>query len=154
VNTASSPRLRSARIALAPDLARPSRVRVQQSPGVVDQVRLALKARNRLAASLGAVLGGFVPIASYTLAHGEIDASHPLYAQLPAWLVVGALLFSARSVYAWGRQAFGEAVKALGFVVLLEGVLVASQTPWLSCAALAILVAVNAVATAVGLVAR
>lgn len=51
------------------------------------------------------------------------------------------------TVYKWGRIAFGMPVKAVGFCVLLEGVLVASSTPWLSCGALVYLCAINAIAT-------
>lgn len=115
---------------------------------VVDQVRLALRPKNRLPTILGGILGGGVPVASYVLAHCEIDSSAPLYGQLAAWLVLGALFFSATSVFGWARQAFqGSGCKALGFTVLLEGVLVAAHTPWLSVAALAYLVGINAIAT-------
>jgi hypothetical protein len=115
-------------------------------PGVVKQVRIALRPANRLASFLGAVLGGGVPVASYQLAHHEVTRALPLWAQLPAWLVAGGLLFSALTVYQWGRLAFGSPYKALGFAVLLEGVLVASTTPWLSLGALGYLVAINGTA--------
>lgn len=113
--------------------------------GVVDQVRVAMRPKNRLAATLGALLGAFVPVAGYWLAHHEIDRAAPLYAQTSVWLVLGGLLYSCTSVYAWGRLAFGSAIKALGFCVLLEGVLVASSTTWLGVAALIYLAAINAV---------
>jgi hypothetical protein len=63
------------------------------------------------------------------------------------YLALGGLLFSARTVYAWGRLAFQASGKALGFVVLMEGVMTMSHTPWLSPAALAYLVAINGIAT-------
>jgi len=88
-----------------------------------------------------------VPVASYQLAHHEVVPGAALYAQPAAWMVLGALCFSALTVYGWAKMAFGSGVKALGFVVLLEGVLVASQTPWLALGALGYLVAVNGVAT-------
>jgi hypothetical protein len=114
-------------------------------PGVVAQVRIALRPKNRLAAALGAALGAFVPVAGYWLAHHELDLAAPLYGQLTAWLVLGGLLYSCTSVYSWGRVAFGSATKAFGFCVLLEGVLVAAHTSWLSIAALVYLAAINAV---------
>jgi len=121
--------------------------RPKEQPGVIEQVRVALKPHNRMAALLGAALGGFFPIASWQISHAELDPVQSLPGQLSAWLLLAALLFSAPNVYGWGRVAFGSAVKAVGFCALLEGVLVASHTAWLSGAALAYLVAVNAVAT-------
>jgi hypothetical protein len=75
----------------------------------------------------------------------------PIYAQLPAWLVVGGLLFSALTVCQWAREAFGSPWKALGFTVLLEGILTFAHTPWLSVASVCYLVAINATATGVRL---
>lgn len=60
----------------------------------------------------------------------------------------GGLLYSAPTVYQWMVRAVGSRVKALGFVVLLEGILVAVQSDLLAYAALALLVAINSVATA------
>jgi hypothetical protein len=50
-------------------------------------------------------------------------------------------------VYAWGKLAFRAPVKAAGFVVLLEGVMVFAHTQWLSVSALAYLIAINGLAT-------
>lgn len=116
--------------------------------GVVAQVRVAFRRQNRLAAAIGAILGGTVPVASYQLAHSEVSRDAALWLQVPAWLVLGGLLYSAATVLRWGRLAFGSWIKSIGFAVLLEGVLLASRTPWLSVLALAILVGVNAVSTA------
>jgi hypothetical protein len=121
--------------------------KAKDAPSVVSQVRTALRPQNRLATSLGALLGVGVPVGSYQLAHHEVDAGSSLLWQVPAWLVVGGLLFSALTVYRWGRVAFASPTKAVGFCVLLEGVLVFSSTPWLSFGALVYLCAINAVAT-------
>jgi hypothetical protein len=123
--------------------------RTVENMGVVAQVRAALKPSNRLAFGLGATLGSFVPVASYWLAHHEIDRADPFRwgSLLPAFLVLGGLVFSASTVFAWGRRTFGSARKALGYCVLTEGVLLASHTDWLALGALAYLVAINAVAT-------
>lgn len=122
--------------------------------GPVEQVRFCLKRGNRLPFALGSLLGAVVPIGSWQLAHHEIMGTVPLYAQLPTYLVLGALLFSSLSVYQWGKLAFRSGAKALGFCILLEGILVASSTHWLSLVALGYLVTINAVATATNLVHR
>lgn len=146
MKTASSPRLRAVS---QPPPARP-RVFKPARTDVVSQVRAAVQPKNRLATALGALLGGGVPVATYVLSHHEITTA-PLYAQLSVWLVLGGLLFSALTVYGWGRMCFGSGAKALGFVVLLEGVLTCSSTAWLSVGALVYLVAINATATGVRL---
>ena len=50
-------------------------------------------------------------------------------------------------MFRWGRLAFGSAVKALGFVVLAEGMMTFCATAWLSGVALGYLVLINAIAT-------
>ena len=65
-------------------------------------------------------------------------------------LVLGGLLFSAKTVWQWAHQAFAnDAWKATGFVVLLEGVMTLSQIPALAIAALVLLTAINGIATGV-----
>jgi uncharacterized membrane protein len=94
-----------------------------------------------LATLVGCVLGGFVPLASYVLAHLPSPST-------ALWgLVVGGLLFSAKTVWQWGLLAFADPWKASGFVLLIEGVMVLSPVPWLAVTALALLVAINAIAT-------
>jgi hypothetical protein len=112
----------------------------------VDQARLAFAAGNRLSAFVGLILGGFVPLASYTLIHQEVASRPALWA-----LVAGGLVYSAFSVYGWGRQAFDHRWKALGFVVLLEGTLTFCSIAWLSLTGLAILMVLNGVTAAVTL---
>lgn len=118
---------------------------------VVNQVREALKGKNRIATSLGALLGGGVPLATFQLVHHEIAWEMALYLQMPARLVLGGLLFSALTVYQWARSAFGSVWKAFGFTILLEGILTFSHTGWLSLGALVYLIAINATATRVKL---
>jgi len=120
---------------------------VSQRMGVVDQVVLALHARNRLATALGFVAGGVVPVATYVEAHHDMDASSALYSQITTYLVLGGLVFSAKTVFSWARRAFADGWKAAGFVVLLEGVMITSQVPVLPLVLLTILVAVNGIAT-------
>ena len=118
-----------------------------KSSGVVSQVRAALQPKARLATCLGFLLGGFVPLASYVVAHHEIDPSKPLYLQVATAIVLGGLVYSARTVYEWGKMAFQSPFKATGFVLLTEGIMVTAQSRWLAIAALAYLIVINGVAT-------
>ncbi len=113
----------------------------------VEQVRVALRRRNRLATGLGFLLGGFVPFACFFVAHYELSLAAPLYTQRALYLVLGGLAYSAKTVWQWGRIAFQNAFKAAGFVVLVEGVMVTSHIAWLSVAALVYLIVINGVAT-------
>jgi hypothetical protein len=122
-------------------VAAPRPKRAPRELGILDELRLALHPRNRAAAYLGAALGGGVPIATYWLAHHELDRGFVIWA-----LVAGGLLFSAMTVIRWAECAFGSMPKAIGFTVLLEGVLLYSRTPWLALGALGYLVFINAVA--------
>lgn len=122
-------------------------VRIVGEPTVLQQVKLALSPGKRLPTLLGFLLGGFVPLASFIVAHYELNTALPLYTQLSALLVLGGLLYSAKTVFEWGRRAFASGAKALGFVVLLEGVMVTSTTSWLGWVALGYLVLINGLAT-------
>lgn len=115
--------------------------------GVVDQVRQALMKKNRYAMIGGAILGGFVPAASFEIARYEVQAEPMMYV-----LVTGALIYSAMSVFDFAKIAFKHPAKALGFVVLLEGVLVFAKNEYLSLAGLVLLVAINAIAAGNALV--
>lgn len=112
----------------------------------VDQAKQVFRKGNRFAALFGFVLGGFVPIASYTLIHQEAT-DRPLL-----WiLIAGGLIYSAISVYTWAKLAFKYTLKALGFVVLLEGIMTFSQTAWLALSGLAILIVLNGISAALTL---
>ena len=124
-----------------------TRPSAERPMGVVDQVVLACSPRNRLATVLGFILGGVVPIATYVEAHLDLDVAQPLHCQTATFLVLGGLAFSAKTVFSWSLRAFRDGWKAAGFVVLLEGVMVTSHVPFLPLVLLAILVAVNGIAT-------
>jgi hypothetical protein len=124
--------------------------------GVVAQCRAAFARGNRLAAAVGLAIGGFVPVATYLVAHAVRWELSPVVV-LAAVLALGGLAFSAPTVFDWTREAFGgrgsrlAVVKAGGFVVLLEGVMVCARglgLEILGLVALAYLVLVNAAATA------
>lgn len=117
--------------------------------GPIEQLRIAC--RNPSASLLGAAIGGFVPVATYTVAHQQLHVGGMTQASTwtPAWaLVGGGLLYSAKTVWQWGRLTFNDRWKATGFVLLVEGVMVCSPVVWLSRAALLYLLAINAIATA------
>jgi VIT1/CCC1 family predicted Fe2+/Mn2+ transporter len=114
--------------------------------GVVAQVRAALAPKARLATALGFLLGGFVPLSTYFVVHYEVTEA-PLYTQTAVALAIGGLTFSAKTVFHWASLAFQGVAKALGFVVLAEGVMTFSHIQWLSVAALVYLIAINGVAT-------
>jgi hypothetical protein len=119
--------------------------------GVVDQCRVA--ARNPLPTTLGGMLGAVVPFGTYQVAHHDLaQADWSSWGCLiPALLVLGGLCYSATTVVGWGRLAFGSTVKAVGFAVLLEGLLIAQSQQWLGVVALVYLCMINAVATGVTL---
>jgi len=114
---------------------------------VVDEVELACHPRSRLATGLGVILGGVIPIATYLEAHYDLSTAEPLHTQAAAYMVAGGLLFSAKTVFAWGKRAFSDGWKAAGFVLLLEGVMITSGVRVLPLVLLAILVAINGIAT-------
>jgi len=117
--------------------------------GPIGQLRTASRSPGALA--LGALLGGFVPIASALTAHyGRLleyrsDGLHVGPWLEPRWAIVfGGLAFSAKSVYQWSKAAFcGDVLKAAGFVALLECTLLLAPLPELQCAAAAYLILIN-----------
>lgn len=111
------------------------------SRGIIAQIHIA--ARSPLPAVIGALLGALVPSATFMVGHYELVS----WTEPKALIVLGGLVFSALTVFRWGRLAFGSPVKALGFVVLAEGVMTFCSTAWLSVVALGYLVLINAIAT-------
>jgi hypothetical protein len=130
--------------------------RSKRSRGVVDRsattdvvTQLECAVRNPHAALIGALIGGLVPWFGRTLAHDQVPAAWSagntsLVAVMLA-VVLGCALFSALSVYKFGKAAFGDSKKALGFVLALEGVMLVT-TGATSTVALAVLILINAVA--------
>lgn len=117
----------------------------EETMGVIDQIRIAMK--NPLAAFAGFILGGFVPVATFSISH--LDKTLNEYVM---WaLVIGGLIYSALTVFGWAKSAFDNALKAVGFVVLIEGVMTLSGLPMLSYAALGLLVVINGIATGANL---
>lgn len=91
---------------------------------------------------LAALAAGFLPIASYVIAHIEAEQAGKSYLY---GLVACALAYSAPTLAKWAERWAGHVVKAWGFTILLEAVSVLSHIQWLNLAGLAILVIINAV---------
>lgn len=125
-------------------------MKIRRNPGVVEQVRTALRKEHLLATVIGMLLGAIVPLATFAVAHNELTFE-PGVPDPRALLVLGGLVFSARTVYVWGRLALGSPLKAAGFTVLIEGVMVGSAQTWLAILALVYLCLINAIATGVTL---
>lgn len=119
--------------------------------GIVDQVRIATSRQFRLATMIGCMLGAIVPLATFAIIHVELTASVDWYTQPELLIVVGGLIYSARTVYQWGKLAFSSWAKAAGFTLLLEGVMTLSEQTWLATLALIYLCLINAIATGVTL---
>jgi hypothetical protein len=114
---------------------------------VVTQLECAI--RRPQATLIGALVGGIVPWFARTLAHGEIpsawSAGNTGLATAMLAVVLGCAVFSAITVYKFGRATFGDERKALGFVLAIEGVMLVSHGAT-SNVALAVLIAINALA--------
>jgi hypothetical protein len=114
---------------------------------VVTQLECAV--RHPQATLIGALVGAVVPWFARTLAHEELpttwSAGHRTLAAIMIVVIMGCALFSALTVYKFGRATFGDARKAVGFVFAMEGAMLVSHGTT-STVALAVLIAINALA--------
>ena len=118
---------------------------------LVERVRVAFSSKNRLGGLLGALMGGLVPLASYHVAHTEMDLNNHPFSIFTA-IVLGCLIYSASSVYQFGKLSFRSGPKAFGFVLLTEGILIFSHIGWLSVTCLVYLIVINAISAACNIV--
>jgi hypothetical protein len=114
---------------------------------IVSQLECA--SRYPQATLIGALVGGLVPWFARTLAHEQLPAawsngSHGL-AIVMLVVVLGCAVFSALTVYKFGKATFGDNRKAIGFTLAIEGVMLVSQGAT-SVVALAVLILINALA--------
>lgn len=100
--------------------------------------KLSASEQRTVGQGIAAVAAGFLPVASYIIAHHEVTDSPLKWA-----LVLAALLFSAPTLAEWAEKWCKGRWKAWGFTALLEGCMVFSSTEYLGYAGLAILVAIN-----------
>jgi hypothetical protein len=114
---------------------------------VVTQLECAI--RRPQATLIGALVGGIVPWFARTLAHDQLPAAfsagRTALAAVMLAVVLGCALFSAITVYKFGRATFNDTRKALGFVAAIEGVMLVS-TGATSNVALFVLILINALA--------
>ena len=108
---------------------------------VVSQLECAVKRPQ--ATLIGALVGGLVPWFARTLAHEEVPHAHGALALLMIAVVLGCAVFSALTVYKFGKSVFADTRKAIGFTIALEGVMLVS-TGATSAVALATLIVINA----------
>lgn len=109
--------------------------------------------RDNPAYALGcAVWGGIMPGIGYWTIHTDLKpqdfkTSDPIHWVLAA-TVAACLVFSIRTVYRAGYATSDERIKAVCWVIGLEGAMTCSPTQWLGLTALAVLVGINGIATA------
>jgi phosphatidylserine synthase len=121
-----------------------------QNSKVVQDVQTALDKRRRIPAVIGAFLGAVIPFLTWHTAHADLDITKG-WLQFQALFCAAGLLYSSLNVYSWGEIAFRNKMKAFGFVLLMEGIMVSSKTLWVSLLVLGYLMIINAVATATNL---
>jgi hypothetical protein len=118
----------------------------------VQLVMRMFKPGGRIAACLGLLTGGCIPVLTFCIAHCVL----PFYLELSftfrgvlgafMWAVVfGGQACSAPKVYKWFLAAYGSRFEAVGAVICLELVMTFAPDIRLSAAALAVLVFVNGV---------
>ena len=114
---------------------------------IVTQLECAI--RRPQATLIGALVGGLVPWFARTLAHDQLPAAWTSgnrgLAMVMLAVVLGCAVFSAITVYKFGCATFGDARKALGFTLAIEGVMLVS-TCTTSAVALVVLILINALA--------
>lgn len=107
--------------------------------GILEQTRSIPE--HPLAAAVGGVVGGWIPYVSIRYSH-ELGAFD--WRDWHWVAVLGALVFSAITVFEWMSACFENTLKAVGFTVVTETVMICSHDPWLHWPALAILILINA----------
>ena len=114
---------------------------------IVTQLECAI--RRPQATLIGALVGGIVPWFARTLAHDQLPAAwrsgSGALATVLLVVILGCALFSAITVFKFGKATFNDTRKAIGFVAAIEGVMLVS-TGSTSDVALAVLVLINALA--------
>lgn len=101
-------------------------------------IKVSVAQKRMVGQFCASIAAGFLPIASYMLAHYESQTNPFMWV-----LVIAALMFSAPTLVDWSKKWCGSTTKAVGFAVLLEGVMIMSHNQILSLVGLVILVAIN-----------
>ena len=116
-----------------------------EHPATTNPLAQLRAARRKPVAAIIGATAGLVPVGVYEVGHHELTSWSPI--ECPkAMIVYAGLLFSALTVLGWSTNMFGARAKALGFTLLLEGIMMTSSAGWLTAIALTYLVLINAVA--------
>lgn len=102
----------------------------------------------KLALLIAAIWAGSVPLGVYVLTH--VEGIHLTEVPYESWtprhfVALGGLLFSASSVWVWGKT-FYNGLKSACWVSLMEGCMVFSKTEWLQILMLTLIVVTNMMA--------
>lgn len=119
---------------------------IRSNAGIVEQIKVAFSREHRLAACVGVLVGSLVPLGTFMFSHYQVNWEAPWF-DPAAYIALGGLMYSAGTIYQWGLLALRKTYKALGFVVLVEGMMITSKMQWLSVTALVYLIVINGIAT-------
>ena len=104
-------------------------------------------ASNKFETLLASAAASFIPVGVFFTSHKAMGTS--LSQAWPLWIIsVAGLIYSIPSVVAWATSWTGSKAKAIGFTVMLEGLMVGSGEMWLSVVSLLLLGGVNAMIAA------
>jgi len=105
------------------------------------------KNTNNFETVLASIAASFIPVGVFFTSHkalaGHISTTWSL------WIIsLAGLAYSIPSVVTWAQSWTGSKAKAIGFTIMLEGLMVGSGEPWLSIISLILLGGVNAMIAA------
>ena len=137
-------------------VSKPKTIKKSKEISVIEQVEVTFQRNNLLAIIGGFLFGAVPPISTFTVAHvAVVPGSIPELAhQFSSYFVLGGLAYSSITVYQWKLVAVQNRLKALGFVLLTEGVMTFINIPWLCYLALFQLVTINWIANSYNLTKR
>lgn len=102
---------------------------------------------NKFETLLASAAASFIPVGVFFTSHkalaGSFSSTWPLMV-----ISLAGLIYSIPSVVAWAQTWTGTRSKAIGFTVMLEGLMVGSGEMWLSIISLFLLGGVNAMIAA------
>lgn len=102
---------------------------------------------NKFETLLASAAASFIPVGVFFTSHkallGPISTTWPLVV-----ISLAGLIYSIPSVVTWAQSWTGSKAKAIGFTVMLEGLMVGSGEMWLSVISLLLLGGVNAMIAA------
>lgn len=110
---------------------------------IVRSMKTTTTTSNKLETLLASAAASFIPVGVFFTSHKALGMS--LSQSWPLWIIsIAGLIYSIPSVVSWAQSWTGTRSKAIGFTVMLEGLMVLSGEMWLSVVALLLLGGVNA----------